>query len=382
MVARKLEQYRNKLNESVSAEEDLEKRSSDLKRAIEETKTDEELEAMNAEVESLLEEKDELKKEKEVLEEKVAELEAELVELNENKPEEKDRGKGEIKNMEQREGLIQYVRTKGATREGFKTVDGGALIPGELLTPEKGKEDGLDLTKEVRVVKVNSGAGKYPLIKKSGSTMSSIAELEANPKLSKPTIEDIPYDIKTYRGYIPVAQEAIEDADYDITGLIADEIKDQELNTKNAKIAAAMKTATVATATGVDGIKEVFNVKLKRVYKAKVYMSSSLFNELDTLKDANGRYLLQDDITAESGKSLMGKEVIPLDDDVIGTTSGDLVAFIGDAKESIALFDRKQASVKWTDNSVYGELLAGYVRFDVKLVDKDAGFYVTYTPEI
>ncbi len=211
--------------------------------------------------------------------------------------------------------------------------------------------------------------------------MTSVAELASNPELAKPTITEVPYDIETYRGYIPVSQEAIDDADYDVTGLIADEISDQELNTKNAAIATVLKTATAKAVTGFDGLKGVFNKDVKRVYNAKAIISASLFNELDITKDNSGRYLLQDDVTVKSGKRLFGHEVVVLDDDVIGTASGDLVGFIGDPKAFTTLFDRKKVSVKWVDNDVYGQLLAGFVRFDVEATDSEAGFYVTYTPE-
>src|SRR5699024_7365770 len=100
--------------------------------------------------------------------------------------------------------------------------------------------------------------------------------------------------------------------------------------------------------------------------------------ELDTAKDNNGRYLLQDDITVSSGKRLFGREVIVLDDDMIGDADGDLVGFIGDPKAYCTYFDRKQTSVKWIDNDIYGQLLAGFIRFDVVATDEDAGYYVTY----
>src|SRR5699024_2635191 len=110
------------------------------------------------------------------------------------------------------------------------------------------------------------------------------------------------------------------------------------------------KTATAKAVTGFDGLKAVFNVDLKRVYNAKAVISASLYNELDTTKDGNGRYLLQDDVTVASGKRLFGHEVVVLDDEVIGTAAGDLVGFIGDPKAFCTLFDRKRASVKWVDN--------------------------------
>lgn len=191
----------------------------------------------------------------------------------------------------------------------------------------------------------------------------------------------MPYDIETYRGYIPVSQEVIDDADYDVTGLIAEEIADQELNTRNAAIAAVLKTAPAKTVTGLDGLKAVFNKDIKKVYNVKAIISASLYNELDTLKDNNGRYLLQDDITVDSGKRLFGKEVVVLDDTMIGAVEGDLVGFVGDPKAFCTLFDRKRASVKWVDNDIYGQLLAGFVRFDVVATDTEAGYYVTFTPD-
>lgn len=212
--------------------------------------------------------------------------------------------------------------------------------------------------------------------------MTSVVELASNPELAKPTFTEVSYDIETYRGYIAVSQEAIDDADYDLTGLIVDDIADQDLNTKNAKIASIFKTATAKAVSGLDGIVTLLNTGFKNVYGIKFYVSSSLFNALDLLKDKNGRYLLQDDITVQSGKRIKGREVIVLDDDVIGAKAGDLVGFVGDAKEFCTLFNRKQASVKWVDNEIYGQLLAGYVRFDAKKVDDEAGYYITYTDAV
>ena len=121
------------------------------------------------------------------------------------------------------------------------------------------------------------------------------------------------------------------------------------------------------------------NKEIKKVYPVKFIISSSLYAELDKLKDKNGRYLLQDSITSASGKVLSGKEVVVLDDDTIAG-AGELKGFVGDAKSFCTFFDRKQASVEWVDNQIYGKLLAGVVRYDVKKTNADAGFYITYTP--
>lgn len=356
---------------------------SEFEAAIDAIETEEDLTAVEA---SMKENEDAItaaEGDKTSLEEEITGLESELEASNRKKP--KSGGKRNMPNqIETREAINDFVRSKGNMQEraGFTSVEGGALIPVELLTPKKELVDTLDLTQYVRKVPVNSGSGKYPVISKSNGKFIAVAELAKNPELAKPTFTDVNYDIETYRGYIPVSQEVIDDANYDVAGLIADDIRDQEQNTKNAQIAAIFKTATPKAVSGLDGIVTMFNKDFKNVYNTKAYVSSSLYNELDLLKDKNGRYLLQDDITVASGKRIKNKEVIVLDDDVIGTLEGDLVGFVGDAYEFVTLFDRKQATVKWTDNDVYGQLLAGFVRFDVKKVDAAAGYYVTYTAEV
>ena len=381
VILRKLEQKRDDISRLEEETKELEEKKAKLEDAVREAETDEEFAVVEGENDTIEAKKAELEEKKTKLLEEIEALETELAELEEQAPtDNNERGKRGDK-MKFREGIAGYIRSKGQERAGFTSVEGGALIPEELLSAHEVPQDEIDLSKLVNVADVKSGAGKYPIIKKSGKKMASTAELAANPELSKPVITEVNYDIETYRGYIPVSQEVIDDAEYDVTRMIADEITDQELNTKNFAIATILKTATAKSATGLDGLKSVFNVDIKKVYTAKAILSASLYNELDTTKDLNGRYLLQDDVTVESGKKLFGKEVVVLDDDMIGTAEGDLVGFIGDPKAFATLFDRKRSSVKWVDNDVYGQLLAGYVRFDVKATDTDAGFYVTYTPE-
>lgn len=382
ILSAKLNMKRSALSKMDEEIKQLLAKRSELAESVEAIENEEELAAIENEVnendQAIADQEDKKSK----LEEEIQGLEKQLEELNAKSP---DKQKGDERKMpekvEVRDAINAYVKSKGQTREGFKTVDGGALVPEELLPPVKAPEDVVDLSKLITERKVNRGAGKFPVIKKSGSKMISVAELEANPELAKPTISDVPFDIETYRGYIPVSQEVIDDADYDITGLIADEIADQELNTKNSAIAAILKTAPAKAVTGLDGLKTVFNVDIKKVYNAKAIISASLYNTLDTMKDANGRYLLQDDITVASGKRLFGREVVVLDDTMIGTNDGDLVGFVGDPKAFATLFNRKQASVKWVDHNVYGQLLAGFVRFDVVATDTEAGFYITFTEE-
>lgn len=383
MLAKQIADKEKELKEMRGKDADFETREKELETSIEEANTEEERSVVDEEITKFTEEKEAHEERKSELETELGELRGKMKEYEkapEKREKEKDMGKRSEEIEEARSAINAFVKSKGQVREGgFKEADAGILIPVEILAPQEKPEDIVDLKNYVKNVSVNSASGKYPVIAKSGSKMSTVAELEQNPELSKPKISNIDYSIETRRGYIPISQEAIDDADYDVTGLIRDEINDQSRNARNTDIATVLKSATAKSVTGLDGLKDLVNKEIKKVYPVKFIISASLYAELDKLKDKNGRYLLQDSITSSSGKMLFGKEVIVLDDEMIAG-AGELKGFVGDPKSFCAFFDRKQTSVEWVDNQIYGKLLAGVVRYDVKKTDADAGFYITYTP--
>ena len=383
MLAKQIADKEKELEEIRGKDADFETREKELETSIEEANTEEERSVVDEEITKFTEEKEAHEERKSELETELGELRGKMKEYEkapEKREKEKDMGKRSEEIEEARSAINAFVKSKGQVREGgFKEADAGILIPVEILAPQEKPEDIVDLKNYVKNVSVNSASGKYPVIAKSGSKMSTVEELEQNPELSKPKISNIDYSIATRRGYIPISQEAIDDADYDVTGLIRDEINDQSRNTRNTDIATVLKSAMAKSVTGLDGLKDLVNKEIKKVYPVKFIISASLYAELDKLKDKNGRYLLQDSITSLSGKMLFGKEVIVLDDEMIAG-AGELKGFVGDPKSFCAFFDRKQTSVEWVDNQIYGKLLAGIVRYDVKKTDADAGFYITYTP--
>lgn len=278
--------------------------------------------------------------------------------------------------------INQFIRTKGEQRDGLTTVDAEAVIPIDRITkPEKQPETVVDLRQQVGRVPVTTGTGSYPILKANKNKMIAVAELAKNPALANPEFTKVKYEIETYRGYIPVSQEALDDSDVDLAGLVSEHIQRQSLNTSNAAIAAKLQTATAKAVTTIDDLKDIVNVAIDPAYAIKIIASQSFFNELDKMKDNDGRYLLQQDVTVASGYKLLGREVVVMADDVIGKTAGDKVAFVGDPSLFVKFFDRQQASVRWVDNDVYGQLLAGFVRFDVEVADTAAGFYVTLGPK-
>lgn len=371
----------NKVVELEEAIEELNNRSAIEAEKLDRAETEEEVSTVEKSLEELQKELEEKQAEKAKLEEEIEDLQKQVDEQNRKAPTFKDVEQRGGKKLEQRDAIAKFIRT-GQTRdiEGLKTTDSGsaALIPTEVLKPhflEKTRNPLLDL---VQRVKVNSGSGKYPVIKKTDSKMASTDELKANPELGKPNISEIDYSIKTYRGYIPVSQEMIDDADYDIMSIVEDEVFNQGENTELSLVATILKSATQADAAGFDGIKDIYNKKLKSIYKASIVVTQSMFAALDKVKDKNGRYMLQTDVASPTGYSFGGKTIYPVDDTVFGS-EGDMKFFIGDVSEFVKLFDRSQVSVKWVNNDIYGQLLGLFIRLDVKKVDAAAGFFGTYT---
>lgn len=375
---------RAKASKVVELEEaitELNERSAIEAEKLDRAETEEEVSTVEKSLEDIQKELEEKQAEKAKLEEEIEELQKQVDEQNRKAPTYPDGEQRGGKKLEQRDAIAKYIRT-GQTRDitGLKTTDSGsaALIPTEVLKPHfvnKTRNPLLDL---VERVKVNSGSGKYPVIKKTDGVMVSTDELKSNPELGKPAISEIDYSIKTYRGYIPVSQEMIDDADYDIMAIVEYEVINQGENTELSLVTAVLKTATQADAAGFDGIKDIYNKKLKSIYKASIVVTKSMFAALDKVKDKDGRYMLQTDVASPTGYSFGGKTIYKVDDTVFGN-EGDMKFFIGDVTEFVKEFDRAQVSVKWVNNDIYGQLLGLFIRLDIKKADEEAGFFGTYT---
>ena len=120
-------------------------------------------------------------------------------------------------------------------------------------------------------------------------------------------------------------------------------------------------------------------MNLDPAYSVSFVVSQSFYQALDTLKDKNGRYLLQDSIVSASGKVFLGHPVFVVADEVFGN-AGEAHAFVGDINRAVLFVDRKELGLRWADSEIYGQYLQAVVRFDVKKADKKAGYFVTYTP--
>ncbi|MFL1626200.1 phage major capsid protein [Staphylococcus capitis] len=272
----------------------------------------------------------------------------------------------------------QYMKSKGAKRDNVKSDDVGVTIPEDIkYIPEKEVKTVQDLSELVEKTSVSTASGKYPILKRANAKFNTVAELEKNPELARPEFETINWEVETYRGAIPISQEALDDSVANLTAIVSENINEQKINTLNEKIGDVLKAFNPTSVSDVDDLKAIINVKLDPGYDRQIICTQSFYQKLDTLKDGNGRYLLQDSIINTAGNTVLGMNVTVLRDDLLGK-NGDALAFIGDVKRGVLFADRTDVSVQWIENEIYGKYLMGAFRFDVKQADKNAGFFVTF----
>lgn len=299
-----------------------------------------------------------------------------------------------------REAVGEYIRTKGAVVDSQLKTDGkDVLVPMNVAvnpTADGLKKDGtekvtskeivttpirevktvLDLKQFTTIHKASKGEGSYPILKRATSEMVSVEELGKNPALAKPEFTSVDWKVKTYRGAIPLSQEAIDDADVDLLSIVAEAANQIKVNTTNKAIATVLKDFEAKSAANLDEIKHILNKDLDPAYNVSFVVSQSFYQKLDTLKDKNDRYLLQDSITSASGKEFLGHPVFVVSDTTLGA-EGEAHAFIGDIQRAVLFADRQELGLRWTDNEIYGQYLQAVVRFDVKKADAKAGYFVT-----
>ncbi|MDK7312310.1 phage major capsid protein, partial [Streptococcus oralis] len=91
-------------------------------------------------------------------------------------------------------------------------------IPEEIkYIPEKEVKTVQDLSELVTKTAVSTASGKYPILKRADDKFHTVEELEKNPELAKPTFETVAWEVATYRGAIPISQEALDDSIANLT---------------------------------------------------------------------------------------------------------------------------------------------------------------------
>ena len=327
------------------------------------------------------EEEPEQIEEVEAEEEKPAEDENEDEKLRQDK-EGEERSMKEIQDLTSKvQDFEAYIRTQGTETRGLDTTNGSVLVPVEVSNSVLELKDGqVDLSKYVTKEAVGTGQGKFPVAKRAQAILATKAELAEIAEIDEPLFLEVDYKCETRIGQIAFSNELIEDAEIDVVAYAKRSMERMVTNTNNANIMTVLKGFTAVNATNADELKRVVNVDLDPELDRKIVMNQDAYQLIDTLKDADGRYLLQDSIASASGKMLFGKEVILVSNKVAPTaksTAGFI--WIGDLKEAVFMAQRNEISAEWEKFDRYSKGLAIGIRSDYKRIDESAGKLVNFT---
>ena len=279
-----------------------------------------------------------------------------------------------------------YIRAAGnldaETRSALTTESGKVVMPKEVITPAyELKDDGLNLAEFATVENVSMGSGSLPIVP-ADDTTTLVTKTEAE-ELSDTdlALKEVEYKVETRAGRIIISDEAKDDSAVDIIGLCKKQLKRLVRNTDNQNILKLLATLPGKTAANLDDLKTIFNVNLNsNLKKTSMWIvNATAFNTLDQLKDNEGRYLLQPDVTAPSGFSLLGQPVFMVSDKAWkAAVTGKANMILADMSQAVAVFRRNQVSYNWEKFDSYAQGLAIATRDDYKLIDTEAGFAITF----
>lgn len=195
-----------------------------------------------------------------------------------------------------------------------------------------------------------------------------------------PELTVVKYLIHRYAGITTVTNTLLKDTVDNIIQWLVNWAAKKDVVTRNAKILEVMgKAPKKPTISKFDDIKDLENNTLDPAIEStsSFITNQSGYNVLSKLKDAEGRYLMQPDVTSPDKYLIDGKPVIRIADKWLPDVSGSHPLYFGDLKQGITLFDRQQMQID-TTNVGAGSFehdttkLRFIDRFDVQLIDDGA----------
>lgn len=267
--------------------------------------------------------------------------------------------------------------------------DGGLTVPKDIRTAVKElrrSEDALENL--VNVERVSTLSGSRVIERYADQTpFDNVDEAAQFPEVSTPQFEKIEYKVKKKGGILKVTQELLSDTAENIIGYLKKWIAKKAKATRNfmivAKIREITKDAEVPV-EGLDELKKIFNILLDPAIAltAGVVTNQDGYNWLDTLKDKDGKYILQPDPTKPTSTLLFGKYPVKKVSNKtmpsVAVEGGFKVPIVcGDLKEAITIFDRETLTVDISSSAgdLWGKDQTGIKvreRLDIQSVDEEA----------
>jgi HK97 family phage major capsid protein len=218
---------------------------------------------------------------------------------------------------------------------------------------------------------------KFSEIKSLANLDDKTAQIGDN---DDPELTTIKYLIKRYAGITTVTNTLLKDTAENILAWLSTWIARKVTVTRNQEILKVLDTASKKpTIANFDDIKDL---QLNTLDPAIIATSSFVTNQsgfavLAKVKDAQGRYMIQRDVTNPEQYRIGGKPVTVVADRWLPDISGSHPLYYGDFKQAVTLFDREDMSLLSTNIGAgsfeHDETKIRVIdRFDVEQVDGDA----------
>lgn len=190
----------------------------------------------------------------------------------------------------------------------------------------------------------------------------------------------IKYLISDYGAMYTLTNDLLNDTAEALLSYLNVQIAKKDAVTRNKAILdvmdAAPKKPTIAK---FDDIKDLSNNTLDPAIEAtSIFITNqSGYNILSKAKDAEGRYLLQPDVTQPGRYQIDGHLVVRIADRWLPDVSGSHPLYFGDFKQAITLFDRQDMQIMASNIAAGAFETNTYKvrvidRFDVQATDKGA----------
>ena len=300
-----------------------------------------------------------------------------LKDLDEQEVENMQQNAAQAKKVDQEDAVHEFAQ---AARTGFRmtdsmnegtSADGGYTVPEDIQTRiNTYRESRFSLIDLVDVENVTTNKGSRTFKKRSQQTgFTKVGEGTKIGAKATPQFERLDYEISKYGGYFPVTNELLDDSDANITGVLTEWIGNESRVTRNNIIRTTIAKKTKTAISTLDDIKKALNVTLGAAFKStsKIITNDDGLQWLDTLKDSEGKYLLQPDpanpmqLRLCAGATIVEVKTIgnaDLPSNVATKGKRGIPFFIGDLKEGIKFFDRKHLTITASNIAQAGELNA------------------------
>ena len=285
--------------------------------------------------------------------------------------------KDAIKNQFVKE--FKNMITSGTTGTG----NGGLTIPDDVQQQIRTlvrQQFSLQSIVNVESVTTTHGSRTYEKL----ADITPLVELDEDGKAignnDDPELTVVKYLIHEYAGINTATNSLLKDTVANILQWLTNWIAKKVVVTRNLKILEVMnKAPKKPTIAKFDDVKDLENNTLDPAIEStsSFLTNQSGYNVLSKLKDADGRYLMQPDVTQPDRYLIDGKPVLRIADKWLPDVSGSHPLYFGDFKQAITLFDRE--NMELTTTNIGGGAFETNTtkirvidRFDVEMVDDGA----------